>query len=311
MLQCVLQHFPEYYPFVLSAYGAPSVLSCSGSDEDLSSATGIQQGDPMGPLLYCLVSLLFCINLCSRLKVFFLDDGALGGTVEEVAEDLVSIITASSAAGLQLNPAKCEMLLIGGSVEEREVAKNRLHSIAPGAIVLQPETVTFLGAPLTDEAITHSLQQKIASLKIFADRLRLLSAHHGFYLLRNCLSIPKLMYTLRCSPCWKVPELLDEFDGHVKEVLEEITNTELDGQVYTQATLPVAKGGLGVRRAKALAPSAFLASMFSTRQLTSRIYNGDTEKLVNAACECWKRESACEELPLDLARVHHNPSLMG
>ncbi|XP_055329609.1 uncharacterized protein LOC129582190 [Paramacrobiotus metropolitanus] len=139
MLQSVLEHFPEYYPFVLSAYGAPSVLSCCGSDEDLSSATGIQQGDPMGPLLYCLVSLLLCISLLSKLRVFFLDDGALGGTVDEVADDLTAIVAASSAAGLKLNPAKCEMLLIGGSAEEREVAKNRLHSIAPGAIVLQPE----------------------------------------------------------------------------------------------------------------------------------------------------------------------------
>ncbi|XP_055352279.1 uncharacterized protein LOC129598413 [Paramacrobiotus metropolitanus] len=285
MLQSVLEHFPEYYPFVLSAYGAPSTLSCNGSEEDLSSATGIQQGDPMGPLLYCLVALLFCISLSSKLRVFFLDDGALGGTVEEVANDLKSIIAASSAAGLQLNPAKCEMLLIGGTAQEREVARNRLHSIAPGAIVLQPETVTFLGAPLTDEAITHLLQQKIASLKIFIERVQLLNAHHGFYLLRNWLSIPKLMYTLRCSPCWKVPELLDEFDKHVKEALEEITNTKLDGRVYTQAMLPVAKGGLGVRRAKALAPSAFLASVFATRQLTSQIFNGSSEQLVNDACE--------------------------
>ncbi|XP_055341049.1 uncharacterized protein LOC129590060 [Paramacrobiotus metropolitanus] len=304
MLQSVLEHFPEYYPFVLSAYGASSVLSCSGSDENVASATGIQQGDPLGPLLFCLVPLLFCISLSSKLRVFFLDDGALGGTVEEVADDLTAIIAASSAAGLQLNPAKCEMLLIGGSAAEREVAKNRLHSIAPGAIVLQPETVTFLGAPLTNEAMKHSLQQKTASLKIFTERLKLLNAHHGFYLLRNCLSIPKLMYTLRCSPCWKAPELLDDFDRHVKDALEEITNTKLDGLVYTQAMLPVAKGGLGVRRAKALAPSAFLASMHSTRQLTFRIFNGNSEQLVNDACENWKLESECEELPLDLARVH-------
>ncbi|XP_055337134.1 uncharacterized protein LOC129587422 [Paramacrobiotus metropolitanus] len=304
ILQSVLEHFPEYYSFVLSAYGAPFVLSCSGSDEDLTSATGIQQGDPLGPLLYCLVSLLFCIHLSSKLKVFFLDDGALGGTMEEVADDLTSIIAASSAAGLELNPAKCEMLLIGGSAEEREVARNRLHSIAPGAIVLQPETVTFLGAPLTDETISHLLRQKIASLKIFIERLQLLNSHHGFYLLRNCLSIPKLMYTLRCSPCWKVPELLDDFDRHVKEALEVITNTKLDGRAYTQAMLPVAKGGLGVRRAKALAPSAFLASMFATRQLTSQIFEGSSEQLVNDACEFWKLESACEELPLDMAPVH-------
>ena len=39
--------------------------------------------------------------------------------------------------------------------------------------------------------------------------------------------------------------------------------------VWRQASLPVAKGGLGLRRAEEIALSAYLASIFSAKRLVS------------------------------------------
>ena len=52
MLESVREHAPEMYPFVFSAYEEPSSLFCG--DAVLPSQEGVQQGAPLGPLLFCL-----------------------------------------------------------------------------------------------------------------------------------------------------------------------------------------------------------------------------------------------------------------
>ena len=52
MLFAVLEHAPCLHPFLHSAYYLPSSLFWS--DKIIQSAEGVQQGDPLGPLLFCL-----------------------------------------------------------------------------------------------------------------------------------------------------------------------------------------------------------------------------------------------------------------
>ena len=53
----------------------------------------------------------------------------------------------------------------------------------------------------------------------------------------------------------------------------EVTNTavESDDRAWMQATLPVKLGGLGVRSAVEVAPSAYLASLHATSALVKAI----------------------------------------
>ena len=90
-------------------------------------------------------------------------------------------------------------------------------------------------------------------------RLKELHAHDALFLLKHCLSIPRLTYFLRCSPCYK-NGILDRYDELIKETLKAILNVKLEEEAWIQSTLPVASGGLGIRKAKDIAPSAFLAS---------------------------------------------------
>ena len=52
MLQKVLESFPRIYSFVYQAYVTPSNLFFG--TEILFSKEGVQQGDPLGPLLFSL-----------------------------------------------------------------------------------------------------------------------------------------------------------------------------------------------------------------------------------------------------------------
>ena len=47
----------------------------------IQSAKGVQQGDPLGPLLFCLTAMGIMEHLRSELCIFYLDDCTLGGTV--------------------------------------------------------------------------------------------------------------------------------------------------------------------------------------------------------------------------------------
>ena len=95
---------PELYHFLGSAYCTPSSLFCG--DHILQSEEGVQQGDPLGPLLFCLTIHPLVSQLRSEFKVFYLDDGTLGGSVECVLRDLQQLEIVAAELGLQLNHQK-------------------------------------------------------------------------------------------------------------------------------------------------------------------------------------------------------------
>ena len=69
---------PGLLKFVYSAYSVPSQLFCG--DHVIQSA-GVQ-GDHQSPLLFCLTVQPLVLKLKSEFKVFYLDDGTLGGPVQ-------------------------------------------------------------------------------------------------------------------------------------------------------------------------------------------------------------------------------------
>jgi len=74
------------------------------------------------------------------------------------------------------------------------------------------------------------------------ERLSLLSAHHSLFLLKNAISIPRLNYLLRCTPCWKHLDSLQLLDDSLKSSLEDLLNCKLSDSAWAQATLPVCMG---------------------------------------------------------------------
>ena len=88
--------------------------------------------------------------------------------------------------------------------------------------------------------------------------------------LKNSLAIPKLLYLLRTSQCSDNP-LLRQFDDTLRTGLITILNVDINKDQWLQASLPVGDGGLGIRSAEMLAPSAYLASAASTLLLQQSI----------------------------------------
>ena len=109
-----------------------------------------------------------------------------------------------------------------------------------------------------------TLEKKLEDLSRLTDKLKLLDNHEAFFLLKNCFSMPKIMYLLRCAPCFMCPDILKSFDMILRYSLQAVLNVTIDDRAWEVATLPVKLGGLGIRKASDLAVPTFLSSAFGS-----------------------------------------------
>ena len=82
----------------------------------LQSAAGVQQGDPLGPLLFASALQPLALELRQGpldLAVFYLDDGVVAGDVSAVSAALLHVQQRAASFGLCLNLAKCEVVTPG------------------------------------------------------------------------------------------------------------------------------------------------------------------------------------------------------
>ena len=264
ILNEVRERVPELYPMVWQSYAEPSNLYI-GNGDIIGSREGVQQGDPLGPFLFCLGLTDLVSDSQSELSNWYQDDGTLAGSVDEVLGDLQRIKTAANELGLQLNPAKCELYFTNkNNMRADQTTLERFTELLPEVKIMDEEKLILLGAPILETSMEVVLRNKLQDLQLMVERLKLLDAHDAWFLLKHCLAIPRIMYTLRCSPCYQQRKVLEEYDHQLKIGLENILNLALEGQAWQQCVLPVKKGGLGIRLATELALPTFLSSAHAT-----------------------------------------------
>ncbi|KAF0301453.1 Ubiquitin carboxyl-terminal hydrolase 37 [Amphibalanus amphitrite] len=174
---------------------------------------------------------------------WYLDDGTLGGKVSTICADLKELTTDMAKIGLDINPAKCEIILPSTATDEQRVsAVGKIHQLLPRAPVVPDAELTVLGAPITDTAARAVMAKKMEELDLMIERLHHLDAHSAFFLLCNCLWLPKLQYLLRAAPLYEQPDLLQMIDKKLKSSLAGLTNVRFDDASWEQAVLPVSAG---------------------------------------------------------------------
>ena len=105
-----------------------------------------------------------------------------------VADDITTITTVGPSYGLHLNISKCEVI--------SNTAAS--HAVFDGFKQINTDSATLLGAPLsTGAALTACLADRYTDLTRAVERLKFLSAHDALVLLKNSLSVPKLLHILR------------------------------------------------------------------------------------------------------------------
>ena len=288
ILEAVERYVPELLPYASCSYSVDSKLQFG--EFEVLSKEGAQQGDPLGPLYFCLAIHELLQSLRASFVSGYLDDVSMGGDAATVADDFNRLETDAARLGLTLNRSKCEVA--GLTQESRDILSARGVNLNETSL----EDLILLGSPLMPgTAVDKTLASKRDELKTLAARLPLMPAHDSLFLLRNVVSTPRLLYTLRTAPCMGSNEL-ELYDELLRSTLSSTLNVDLTNDGWRQASLPVRWGGLGVRSSVMLAPSAYLASAASTANLVTKLLPASMQNIPNrfipAALAVWRTVTA-------------------
>ena len=160
------------------------------------SDSSVQQGDPLGPLLYSLAIHDIVSFMKSNFTVWYLDDATITGDPRSVCNDKTRCSCMLVDIGLFPNPSKSELVNQGldDTVFLRET--QCMNSILDNVSFVEKKDVILLGSSLTSTAIRPQFQHKLSIFKAMNEKLFLLDRHPAYFSLENCFSMPKLMYLL-------------------------------------------------------------------------------------------------------------------
>jgi hypothetical protein len=257
--ESALKDFPELLPWVSWAYGHQATLWFG--EHELASACGVQQGDPLGPLIFALVILplvkkLDTLGLAANL--WYLDDGFIAGTHAAVNEALRILASPEATGkGLLLNASKCEAIWLS----EKAVRQDAIPAHFSDRI--RDGNFDLLGSPIG----TTQYCCEYAELKVFGRAREAWAAMEtvddvqvALTLLRQCAHFNRVNHLMRTVPPSQIRPALRKFDKELRAAFGDITGLHLGDAAWRQAKLATSIGGLGLRSADEHAAAAYLAS---------------------------------------------------
>ena len=252
--------FPELLPWVLWCYGTHSALWHPMGR--VSSESGVQQGDPLGPLLFALVlqKIISAVDVdveCIEMlfNAWFLDYGVLAGPKSAVLRAMHLIEELGPSFGIFINLAKCELY-----------SRNELSSTFPVMIKSsQVPHLELLGAPIGDFLFCSKFiasRRKIASkLLSKLEEVASIDPQVALILLRLCGGFCKMVHVARTTPPHLAFSSLESFDSDVRMCFSNCVATDISDVAWKQAQLGLSYGGLGLRSISHHSCAAYIASL--------------------------------------------------
>ena len=167
-------------------YGQASHLRFG--DRVLPSTCGVQQGDPLGPLLFALAlqpALRAAAAHPVDLRFSYLDDVVIAGPAHHVARAMRDLVAEARRAGLLLEPSKCQLIL------SPDAAPNVDMLLFPSGLpVVATRCFELLGAPIGPDAFCqHYSSQTVDRATACLDAVAAVpDPQTALLLLRHCVS---------------------------------------------------------------------------------------------------------------------------
>ena len=275
----VRNRLPGLAPWVEYCYSSPSKL-VFGS-HTISSETGVQQGDPLGPLLFSLALQPILAELAGlrapgglELVYSYLDDLCLAGEASAVSNAVERLRRRCNDVGLQLSTGaahfkdKCELILVAGAASTVDVA-----AFPSDFKVVRDGNFELLGAPIGSPEFCneHTRDRVGKAARILQALGELPDPQVALQLLRRCAGFSKMVFSLRSVPPSFHSAAVANFDDQVRACFEEFTCLHPDNSHWEQASLSTNNGGLGLRSLSQHSHAAFLASRTSCLELCQQL----------------------------------------
>ena len=134
-------------------------------------------------------------SLESKINLWYLDDGNLSDEYRTVLKDLKEIVEAERTLGLKINPRN--VTFFPGDITEKRRRSTNLASFQKLCPVIKrpkKDVLIILGSPLGPKSQAGLLEKKANELEKVNGIVEKLDAHYGFFMLKNCFSLPTLLY---------------------------------------------------------------------------------------------------------------------
>ncbi len=155
------------------------------------------------------------------------------------------------------------------------------------ARTIPPSDLSLLGAPIHPDNSVENLAAIEALNRTLIQRTGFLDSHTALFFLSRYASVPRATYLMRAAPVYTAGERLQAIDELLRDATSRSCKVVLEDKAWTQATLPLRFGRLGVRRMVDVALPAYISSMDATRDLVCTINtcpNGDRpDRLAHAS----------------------------
>lgn len=280
MFEEIRNRIPSLTPWIECCYGAQPILHL-GNDQILSCC-GVQQGDPLGPLGFALTLQPILERMKAevpglKINAWYLDDGTLCGSPNDLAAALRIVEQDGPSCGLKLNRAKSLLYI----ADDADTTNNPL----PSDIPITRNGFTLLGCPIgpsnyCDDAFSKRVRKVKESLSRLSD---LEDSQMEMALLRSCLALPKVSFSLRSCPPDYIREGTAIFDDALRDALSDIAGSPLSDWAWLKASLPSSYGGLNIRRASLHAPAAYVSSLAQSCGLIDRILEHTPDHSIHLA----------------------------
>jgi hypothetical protein len=261
---------PKLLAWANFCYAHHSNLFLQGSP--IKSEQGVQQGDPLGPLFFCLVWQRIVEQMPDllSLNIWYLDDGHLVGSPRDLRAAAEIIAREGAKIGVHINPSKCRVWGPAANLLMSE-DPSCIWSTFPREPWCPNSGLKVLGLPVTFPGTFQFSQNVLTSAVNELEEactvlLTLGDTQSQHLLLRFCLDACKLVHFLRGLDCTPAPlmEQIQRASGIIRKTWADIVGApNLSETEWVQSTLPMRLTGMGIKDPVVVHPAARMAAMLT------------------------------------------------
>ena len=292
------------------SYGTPSPLYDVDGLWFIDSATGVRQGDPLGPLFFALGLHSVLESLYRKFPDVnihgYLDDITLTGDASEVALAFKHLDGLLLEVGIVVNGAKSQAFC------NPDMTASLTESL--GVVPVSSEGISVLGCPIGSDAYVRSeVTLILGKYSAILPLVLQFSAKISYQLLEQCIS-KRPTYILRSVCPWLVETPAMVFDNRISKAINAFIGQQISANKVPPSSLleldnlpmlieradsvralPRSMGGLGIRKAVDLSRPAWTASLISSWHWISE----KKPKLMGSPCSSLLSDQAYQLLLKD------------
>jgi hypothetical protein len=270
--------YPKIYPWVVFCYSIEAPLFFE--NHIISASTGVQQGDPLGPLLFSLVLHPLLLEIKSKFSLqvgAILDDVTFLGSPCNTLLALNYIGVEGPKRGLFLSTKTTLWSPFHKNIPQNLIVWSPVYDNQFSLTISKEKGVSLLGGGVSrdssflSEVADKRLRKWCESISLMMD---IKDPFIQLQLLRSCLGAPKLNYLLRTTPPNLIYPSILKMELFLKETLKSIitgNGPHFGDFQFKLATLPISKSGLGIYNPRDICVFSYISSLSQTIDLQNRV----------------------------------------